>query len=113
MAGVVSPAPASADRELGLDLYRRMRLIRRFEDTIQSLFQKGEVHGTTHLYSGEEAVAVGVASALGDADRAAGTYRGHGHALALGVEPQTPVARPSWMRCSGVRPASAAGGRVP
>jgi TPP-dependent pyruvate/acetoin dehydrogenase alpha subunit len=88
MAGVVSPAPASADRELGLDLYRRMRLIRRFEDTIQSLFQKGEVHGTTHLYSGEEAVAVGVASALGDADRAAGTYRGHGHALALGVEPQ-------------------------
>jgi acetoin:2,6-dichlorophenolindophenol oxidoreductase subunit alpha len=84
-----STAPASAaDVELGLELYRRMRLIRRFEDTIQSLFQKGEVHGTTHLYSGEEAVAVGVASVLGDADRVAGTYRGHGHALALGVDPQ-------------------------
>jgi TPP-dependent pyruvate/acetoin dehydrogenase alpha subunit len=85
-----APAAAGAtdDREEGLELYRRMRIIRRFEDTIQALFQKGEVHGTTHLYSGEEAVAVGVASALGDADRAAGTYRGHGHALALGVEPQ-------------------------
>ncbi len=80
--------PAAADLESGLDLYRRMRLIRRFEDTIQSLFQKGEVHGTTHLYSGQEAVAVGVSSALGDADRVAGTYRGHGHALAIGVEPQ-------------------------
>jgi TPP-dependent pyruvate/acetoin dehydrogenase alpha subunit len=88
MASAVSSQQAPADLELGLELYRRMRLIRRFEDTIQSLFQKGEVHGTTHLYSGEEAVAVGVASALGDADRAAGTYRGHGHALALGVEPQ-------------------------
>jgi TPP-dependent pyruvate/acetoin dehydrogenase alpha subunit len=72
----------------GLDLYRRMLLIRQFEGTIQSLFQRGEVHGTTHLYSGQEAVAVGVASALTDSDRVAGTYRGHGHALALGVEPQ-------------------------
>jgi acetoin:2,6-dichlorophenolindophenol oxidoreductase subunit alpha len=74
--------------DAGLELYRRMRLIRRFEDTIQSLFQQGEVHGTTHLYSGQEAVAVGVASVLESDDRVAGTYRGHGHALALGVEPQ-------------------------
>jgi TPP-dependent pyruvate/acetoin dehydrogenase alpha subunit len=77
-----------AGLDAGLELYRRMRLIRRFEDTIQSLFQRGEVHGTTHLYSGQEAVAVGVASVLGPEDRVAGTYRGHGHALALGVEPQ-------------------------
>ena len=65
-----------------------MLLIRRFEDTVQSLFQKGEIHGTTHLYSGQEAVAVGVCSALAPQDRVAGTYRGHGHALALGVDPQ-------------------------
>jgi TPP-dependent pyruvate/acetoin dehydrogenase alpha subunit len=71
-----------------LDLYRRMRLIRRFEDLVQSLFLKSLVHGTTHLYSGEEAGAVGVASALRDGDRVAGTYRGHGHALALGSDPQ-------------------------
>jgi len=89
-AAVAGPAAGEGgiDPDLGVELYRRMRLIRRFEDTIQSLFQKGEVHGTTHLYSGEEAVAVGVCCVLEDADRAAGTYRGHGHALALGVEPQ-------------------------
>ena len=81
------PAGA-ADATLSLDLYRRMTLIRGFEDKVQSLFLKGHVHGTTHLCSGQEAVAVGVASALGTDDRVAGTYRGHGHALALGLEPQ-------------------------
>src|SRR5204862_7691707 len=49
---------------------------------------QGQVHGTTHLYSGQEAVAVGVTSVLDPADRVAGTYRGHGHALALGLDPQ-------------------------
>ena len=72
----------------GIELYRRMRLIRRFEDTVQTLFTRGEVHGTTHLYSGQEAGAVGVCDVLGPVDRVAGTYRGHGHALALGVDPQ-------------------------
>jgi TPP-dependent pyruvate/acetoin dehydrogenase alpha subunit len=80
-------APA-ADAALASQLYRRMLLIRRFEDTVQDLFLKGEVHGTTHLYSGQEAVATGVCSVLQEQDRVAGTYRGHGHALALGVEPQ-------------------------
>jgi TPP-dependent pyruvate/acetoin dehydrogenase alpha subunit len=70
------------------DLYARMRLIRGFEEAVQRLFQRGEVHGTTHLYSGQEAGAVGVCSVLEPGDRAAGTYRGHGHALAIGVEPQ-------------------------
>ena len=65
-----------------------MVLIRGFEDLIQSLFLRGEIYGTTHLYSGQEAVAVGVASVLEDRDRVAATYRGHGHALALGVDPQ-------------------------
>jgi TPP-dependent pyruvate/acetoin dehydrogenase alpha subunit len=76
------------DRELELDLYRRMQLIRGFEDLVQSLFLRGEVYGTTHLYSGQEAVAVGFASVLDAGDRVAATYRGHGHALALGVDPQ-------------------------
>jgi acetoin:2,6-dichlorophenolindophenol oxidoreductase subunit alpha len=71
-----------------LALYRRMRLIREFEDSVQTLFQKGEVHGTTHLYSGQEASAVGVCSHLRHTDRVCGTYRGHGHALAMGVDPQ-------------------------
>ncbi len=58
----------------------------------KSLFQKGEVHGTTHLYSGQEAGAVGVCSVLAESDRVAGTYRGHGHALALGVDPEALMA---------------------
>ena len=71
-----------------IDLYRRMRLIRRFEEAVQTLFQQGDVPGTTHLYSGQEACAVGVCSALDGGDRLAATYRGHGYALALGVDPQ-------------------------
>jgi TPP-dependent pyruvate/acetoin dehydrogenase alpha subunit len=55
---------------------------------VQSLFLRNEVYGTTHLYSGQEAVAVGFASVLEERDRVAATYRGHGHALALGVDPQ-------------------------
>jgi acetoin:2,6-dichlorophenolindophenol oxidoreductase subunit alpha len=76
------------DLELYLNLYRRMRLIRGFEDLVQSLFLRNEIYGTTHLYSGQEAVAVGFASVLEPSDRVAATYRGHGHALALGVDPQ-------------------------
>jgi TPP-dependent pyruvate/acetoin dehydrogenase alpha subunit len=76
------------DVELYLELYRRMCLIRGFEDLVQALFLRGEIYGTTHLYSGQEAIAVGFASVLGEQDRVAATYRGHGHALALGVDPQ-------------------------
>lgn len=71
-----------------LELFEKMYLIRTFEETVQSLFQKGEIVGTTHLYSGQEAVAVGFASALKAQDLVAATYRGHGHALATGVTPQ-------------------------
>jgi TPP-dependent pyruvate/acetoin dehydrogenase alpha subunit len=81
-------APTAADGDLMLSLYRRMRLIRRFEEAVHSLFLKGEVHGTTHLYNGEEASATGVGSVLTADDRVAGTYRGHGHALSIGTSPQ-------------------------
>jgi TPP-dependent pyruvate/acetoin dehydrogenase alpha subunit len=87
----VSDKPATGaldDLELYTNIYRQMLVIRGFEDLVQSLFLKGEVYGTTHLYSGQEAIATGVASLLEERDRAAATYRGHGHALALGVDPQ-------------------------
>jgi TPP-dependent pyruvate/acetoin dehydrogenase alpha subunit len=71
-----------------LERYGRMRLIRRFEQEIHRLFLKGEVHGTTHLSAGQEAVPVGVCSALELDDYVAGTYRGHGHALAKGTDPE-------------------------
>jgi TPP-dependent pyruvate/acetoin dehydrogenase alpha subunit len=74
--------------DLYTDIYRQMLLIRGFEDLVQSLFLAGEVYGTTHLYSGQEAIATGVASVLEERDRVAATYRGHGHALALGVDAQ-------------------------
>jgi TPP-dependent pyruvate/acetoin dehydrogenase alpha subunit len=81
------PVTGAADAGLAVDLYRRMLLIRGFEDRVQSLFLRGEVYGTTHLYSGQEAVAVGFASVLSDGDRIACTYRGHGHLLAMGTDP--------------------------
>jgi acetoin:2,6-dichlorophenolindophenol oxidoreductase subunit alpha len=84
----VSGARVLDDLGLYTRLYRQMLLIRGFEELVQSLFLKNEVYGTTHLYSGQEAVATGVASLLEERDRVAATYRGHGHALALGVDPQ-------------------------
>jgi len=87
----VSDKPAAGvldDLDLYTSIYRRMLLIRGFEELVQSLFLKGEVYGTTHLYSGQEAVATAIASLLEERDRVAATYRGHGHALALGVDPQ-------------------------
>jgi TPP-dependent pyruvate/acetoin dehydrogenase alpha subunit len=71
-----------------LERYARMRLIRRFEQEIHRLFLKGEVHGTTHLSAGQEAVPIGVCSALHPDDYVAGSYRGHGHALAKGTDPE-------------------------
>ena len=87
----VSDQPATGvldDLDLYTRIYRQMLLIRGFEDLVQSLFLAGEVYGTTHLYSGQEAIATGVASVLEKHDRVAATYRGHGHALAVGVDPQ-------------------------
>ena len=63
----VSDKPATGlldDLELYMSIYRQMLLIRGFEELVQSLFLKDEVYGTTHLYSGQEAVATGVASLL-------------------------------------------------
>ena len=71
-----------------VDAYARMLLIREFEQAIHRLFLKGEVHGTTHLSAGQEAVPVGVCMALEPDDYLSGTYRGHGHALAKGTDPE-------------------------
>jgi acetoin:2,6-dichlorophenolindophenol oxidoreductase subunit alpha len=76
---------AAGDRRV--DWLRRMHAIREFEDLVMRLFERGLVHGTTHLCQGQEAVCVGVAAALEPADYTSITYRGHGHALARGVSP--------------------------
>ena len=59
---------------------------------MHKLFLEGEVHGTTHLAAGQEAVPVGVCMALDPQDYVAGTYRGHGHALAKGTDPDALIA---------------------
>ena len=68
-----------------VDLLRQMLLIRRFEEKCVELYSGGEIRGFVHLYIGEEAVAVGVNSALTPQDNIVSTYREHGHALARGV----------------------------
>jgi acetoin:2,6-dichlorophenolindophenol oxidoreductase subunit alpha len=79
-------APSATGVYLGL--YRQMLLVRKFEEKVHYLFARGEVYGSTHLCIGMEAVGVGVMSVLGDEDRVACTYRGHGHVLALGSSPE-------------------------
>lgn len=65
----------------------RMMEIRAVEERIQKLFSEGHMRGSTHLSNGQEAVAVGIASATDADDVVTCTYRGHGHALALGATP--------------------------
>lgn len=65
-------------------LLRDMLRIRYFEEQVDAFFAKGMIHGTTHLYIGEEAVAVGACSILEPSDYVASTHRGHGHCLAKG-----------------------------
>jgi pyruvate dehydrogenase E1 component alpha subunit len=69
-----------------LAMFRDMVLIREAEEKVQSLYMKGLIHGTTHLCQGQEAVSVGAAKALKPQDYVTMTYRGHGHALARGMD---------------------------
>ncbi|AEF93651.1 pyruvate dehydrogenase (acetyl-transferring) E1 component, alpha subunit [Desulfotomaculum nigrificans CO-1-SRB] len=67
-----------------LKMYRTMLTIREFEETASTLFANGEIPGFVHLYSGEEAVAVGIISQLEPGDYIASTHRGHGHMISRG-----------------------------
>ena len=93
----MSGANASLDRRLHLKSgraarYEAMFEIRTFEDRVQAMFFEGLVHGTTHTCQGQEAVSVGIAAAARPTDSVTCTYRGHGHALALGMPPLTVLA---------------------
>lgn len=71
-------------REDLLEYYRQMIEIRLFEDQIASLLSKGVLRGASHLYAGQEAVAVGAIAAISEGDLITSTHRGHGHAHAHG-----------------------------
>ena len=70
-----------------VELYRQLALIRRFEELAYRAYEAGEVSGTIHASIGQEAVAVGAISALRTDDVVFTHHRGHGHALAKGVDP--------------------------
>lgn len=69
-----------------LFLYEQMLLIRYFEEEVERNAKKKLFHGTTHLYSGQEAIAVGVCSCLEKGDYITSTHRGHGHSIAMGAD---------------------------
>jgi len=71
-------------KNVALQLYRKMVLCRKFEEKVVELVNKNEIYGTTHEYVGEEAVAVGVCSALRNDDLISSTHRGHGHIISKG-----------------------------
>ena len=75
-----------------VEMYRTMKLIRRFEERVNELYLQGRVPSTLHLYIGQEAVATGVCSALREDDYVLSTHRPHGHSLAKGVEPKAILA---------------------
>ena len=68
--------------------YKRMRLIREFEEALHLEFSAGNIPGFVHLYAGEEASGVGVCMHLDDRDAIASTHRGHGHCIAKGCDVQ-------------------------
>src|SRR5215470_4092682 len=68
-----------------LHMYRRMVMIRLFEEQVNDLYTRALMPGLAHLYIGEEAVAVGVCEALKSDDYITSTHRGHGHCLAKGA----------------------------
>ena len=69
-----------------LAMLRSMQTIRRFEERASDDFQAGQIYGVVHCYIGQEAVAVGVCSALNRDDQIISTHRGHGHCIAKGAD---------------------------
>jgi pyruvate dehydrogenase E1 component alpha subunit len=75
-----------------VDLYRQMVLVRAFEEACQRAFRQGKIGGYLHVYTGEEAVAVGFLDAFKEGDRVITAYRDHPHALLLGSDPKNVMA---------------------
>src|ERR1700757_2708159 len=80
-----SPVKSDISKEKLLNMYRRMTMIRLFEEQVNELYTRALMPGLAHLYIGEEAVAVGVCEALNPQDYITSTHRGHGHCLAKGA----------------------------
>ena len=86
------PKPYDASQDELVEFYKHMLLIRRFEEKAGQLYGLGLIGGFCHLYIGQEAVAVGLQSALSDKDSVITGYRDHGHMLLCGIPPQDVMA---------------------
>jgi len=82
-----SKTKVEAKTEHWLRMYRRMVMIREFEEQVNELYTRALMPGLAHLYIGEEAVAVGICEALRPDDYITSTHRGHGHCVAKGASP--------------------------
>jgi acetoin:2,6-dichlorophenolindophenol oxidoreductase subunit alpha len=85
----MKPAMSKTPREnteAYLRMYRQMVRIRTFEDNANQLYLSAKMPGLTHMYSGQEAVAIGMCEALEKTDKITSTHRGHGHCIAKGAE---------------------------
>ena len=76
---------AGLTKEQRIEFYTTMVRIRRFEERSLRVYQQGKIGGFLHLYIGQEAVAVGTVSVMGEHDHVITAYRDHGHALAVGM----------------------------
>jgi len=83
----VSKTNAGQDVEQLLRMYRKMWMIRLFEEQVNELYTRALMPGLAHLYVGQEAVAVGICEALKANDYITSTHRGHGHCVAKGASP--------------------------
>jgi pyruvate dehydrogenase E1 component alpha subunit len=82
-----SKTNTGAKAEQSIRMYRRMMMIRLFEEQVNELYTRALMPGLAHLYVGEEAVAVGICEALQPSDYITSTHRGHGHCVAKGASP--------------------------
>src|SRR5438477_9138213 len=87
MSASSQPTPDSV-----LALYRQMQVIRLTEERLAKSHQRGLIQGACHTYVGQEAIAVGVCANLRGPDAIFSTHRGHGHALAKGLQPRQLIA---------------------
>lgn len=87
-----APPPADFTKQEELDAYRKMLLIRRFEEKVAQLYGAGEINGFCHVYIGQEAVIVGAKKGTKAGDQFITSYRCHAHALMSGFEPRAIMA---------------------
>ncbi len=86
-SGSEASGRAGTEKEKWLHAYRQMVSIRLFEEQVNEVYTRALMPGLAHLYSGEEAIAVGICEALRVDDYITSTHRGHGHCLAKGASP--------------------------